>query len=77
MQCTLAIALLPNPITSINPVNNVVGLLCCCYAIQSMRISDKECESAWQKKDYKLFPHKFTTLADSDPHSMPPIMVSC
>jgi sulfite oxidase len=44
--------------------------------LRRITLSESESQSPWQQKDYKLMPHKFTTLSAADWHSMPPIMVS-
>jgi sulfite oxidase len=44
--------------------------------LKRITLSDRESESPWQQKDYKLMPQRFTTLSAADWKSMPPIMVS-
>lgn len=43
--------------------------------LKRITVSEKESQSAWQHKDYKLMPQRYTTLSAAEFATMPPIMV--
>jgi hypothetical protein len=43
--------------------------------LKCLSITPSESEAAWQQKDYKMLPQRFTTLGAADWSTMPPIMV--